>query len=63
MTRRIRLAATFAGVLASLFGFLFVVLSLDAYALLAGTVTLFIVLSVVMVVTRRVNWADAAGAA
>lgn len=63
VTRRVRLAGTFAGVLASLFGFLYVVLSLDAYALLAGTVALFTVLSVVMVVTRRVNWADAAGAA
>ena len=60
VTQRARLAATFAGVLGSLFGFLYVVLSLDAYALLAGTVALFIVLSVVMVVTRRVNWEDAA---
>ena len=63
VTRRLRLAATFAGVLGSLFGFLYVVLSLDAYALLAGTVALFTILSVVMVVTRRVNWADAAGVA
>jgi inner membrane protein len=63
VTRRVRLAAVFAGVLGSLFGFLYVVLSLDAYALLTGTVALFTILSVVMVVTRRVNWADAAGAA
>ena len=63
VTRRVRLAATFAGVLSSLFGFLYVVLSLDAYALLAGTVALFTILSVVMVVTRRVNWSDAAGVA
>ena len=63
VTRRLRLAATFAGVLGSLFGFLYVVLSLDAYALLAGTVALFTILSVVMVVTRRVNWSDAAGVA
>ena len=62
VTRRTRLAVTFAGVLGSLFGFLYVVLSLDAYALLAGTVALFAVLSIVMVVTRRVNWEDAAGA-
>jgi inner membrane protein len=63
VTRRSRLAATFAGVLGSLFAFLYVVLSLDAYALLAGTIALFTALSVVMVVTRRVNWDDAAGVA
>ena len=38
------------------------VLSLDAYALLAGTVALFVILSVVMRVTRRVNWSASAGA-
>jgi inner membrane protein len=53
------LAAVFAGVLGTLFGFLYVVLSLDAYALLVGTIGLFAVLSVVMVATRRVNWAAA----
>ncbi len=52
-----RLAGVFAAVLTALFAFLYVVLSLDAYALLAGTVALFVILSVVMRVTRRVNWA------
>lgn len=54
---RRRLAGVFAAVLTGLFGFLYVVLNLEAYALLAGTVALFVVLSVVMRVTRRVNWA------
>jgi inner membrane protein len=57
VTRRGKLAALFAGVLSGLFGFLYVVLSLEAYALLAGAVALFAALSVVMVVTRRVDWA------
>lgn len=56
VTRRPRLAAVFAGVLALLFGFLYVVLSLEAYSLLVGTVALFAGLSVVMAVTRRVDW-------
>jgi inner membrane protein len=51
-----RHALTFAGVLATLFGFLFVVLSLESFALLAGAVLLFATLSVVMAVTRRVEW-------
>jgi inner membrane protein len=56
VTGRRVLAATFAGVLAALFGFLYVVLSLEAYSLLVGTLALFTVLSVVMALTRRVRW-------
>lgn len=51
-----RLALIFAGVLAALFGFLYVVLSLESFALLTGAVALFAALSVVMMVTRRVRW-------
>ncbi len=56
VTGRRVLAGAFAGVLAALFGFLYVVLSLEAYALLVGTLALFTVLSVVMALTRRVRW-------
>ena len=56
VTRRTRLAVIFAAVQAALFTFLYVVLGLETYALLAGSVTLFAVLSVVMVVTRRIDF-------
>lgn len=56
VTRRARLAGVFAAVLGALFGFLYIVLSLEAYALLTGAVALFAGLSVVMHVTRRVDW-------
>ena len=56
VTGRRGLAVIFAGVLAALFGFLYVVLSLEAFALLVGTLALFTVLSVVMAVTRRIEW-------
>ena len=59
VVRRAGLAGIFAGVLGALFAFIYVVLSLDSYALLAGTVALFAILSVLMAVTRRVNWAAA----
>ena len=59
VTRRARLAGVFAGVLGGLFGFLYVVLSLEAYALLTGSVALFAALSVVMAVTRRIDWSAA----
>lgn len=60
VTRRRPLTAWFGAVLAGLFGFLYVVLSLESYALLAGTAALFAVLSVVMAATRRVAWSGAA---
>ena len=56
VTRRPRLAAIFAAVQTALFTFLYVVLGLETYALLAGSVTLFAVLSVVMAVTRRIDF-------
>lgn len=51
-----RLAATFAGMLCLLFGFLYVVLSLETFSLLVGTFALFAALSVIMVVTRHLDW-------
>ena len=56
IARRPLLAMIFAAVLAGLFGFLYVVLSLESYALLAGSVALFVALSLVMVLTQRVDW-------
>jgi inner membrane protein len=61
VTGRRALAAIFAGVLAALFGFLYVVLSLESLALLVGTLALFTVLSVVMAATRKVEWGRQAG--
>lgn len=57
VTRSGRLAGVFTGLLAGLFGFLYVVLNLEAYSLLTGAVALFAVLSLVMVLTRRMEWA------
>jgi inner membrane protein len=44
-----------AGV-AALYGYLYVVLSNEDFALLVGSIGLFVLLAVVMYVTRRVNW-------
>ena len=54
-----RSAALFAALLTFLFGFLHVVLSQESYALLMGAVALFVVLSVVMVLTQRIDWSAA----
>ncbi len=55
VTGRRLLAAIFAGVLAALFGFLYVVLRSESVALLAGALGLFAALSAVMVATRRIG--------
>jgi len=41
---------------ATLYGFLYLLLRLEDYALLAGSVGLFLILAFVMFVTRRMNW-------
>lgn len=56
VTRRMVPAAIFATALGGLFGFLYVLLSLETYSLLVGSVALFLVLSAVMAVTQRVDW-------
>jgi inner membrane protein len=42
--------------IAAVYGFLYLLLRLEDYALLAGSVGLFIMLALVMLLTRRVNW-------
>jgi inner membrane protein len=50
------MAAVVAVLLAFLYGFLYITLQLEDYALLMGGIGLFIVLSAVMFVTRKVDW-------
>src|SRR5882672_10720538 len=44
--------------LSGLYGFLYLLLRLEDYALLAGSIGLFAMLAGVMYLTRRVNWYD-----
>jgi inner membrane protein len=56
VARRLAHAAIFAAMLATLFGFLYVLLSLETYSMIVGSVGLFAVLSVMMALTRNVDW-------
>jgi inner membrane protein len=56
VARRALYTALFAAMLASLFGFLYVLLSLETYSLLVGSLGLFVVLSLVMTLTQRSKW-------
>ncbi|MBK1838380.1 cell envelope integrity protein CreD [Azospirillum sp. YIM B02556] len=60
VTRRWGATLIFAATLAAVFGFLYVLLSLESYSLLVGSVALFLILSAVMAVTQRVDWREQA---
>ncbi len=49
-------ASLFGSVLASLYGFIFILIQLEDTALLVGSIGLFIVLALVMYASRKINW-------
>jgi len=51
-----RRALIIAGLLAAIYGFLFIALQLQDYSLLFGTAGLFVVLAIVIYVTRNLDW-------
>jgi len=55
-----RLAGIVAVILAALYGYMFVLLNLEDYALLMGAVGLFAVLAAIMYLTRKIDWYAAA---
>lgn len=50
------LAIAVCGVLAILYGYLYILLQLEDFALLLGSVGLFVILAIVMYLTRKMNW-------
>jgi len=52
-------AAIVGSVVVALFTYLYVVLCNEDYALLIGSIGLFVVLGLIMFLTRRVNWSEA----
>lgn len=51
-----RQAGSVVGSLAGLYGFLYLLLRSEDYALLAGSIALFVILAFVMFITRRMDW-------
>jgi inner membrane protein len=51
-----RFAVTISFLLSLLYAFLFVILKEEDYALLFGTMGLFVVLALVMYLTRKIDW-------
>jgi inner membrane protein len=50
------IAATIGALMTCLYGFLYVTMQLEDYALLIGSIGMFVVLGVVMYLTRKINW-------
>ncbi len=51
-----RFALTIFGVLTILYCYLFIILQLEDYALIMGSIGLLIILTIVMYITRKINW-------
>jgi inner membrane protein len=55
------LAFLVGGILAVLYGILFTIIQLQAYALLVGSIFIFCVLAIVMFISRKINWYNIRG--
>lgn len=60
VTHRRSVVLIIGSTLTLLYGFLFVLLQLEDYALLVGSLGLFFVLAIVMYLTRKIDWFDPA---
>jgi inner membrane protein len=54
-----RLATIVGGVMLILYSFIFIIIQLEDTALLIGSIGLFLILAIVMYVSRKINWASA----
>ncbi|MDO4703761.1 MAG: cell envelope integrity protein CreD [Tannerella sp.] len=55
-----RTALTIGALLACLYVYIFVLIQMETYALLAGSIGLFVILAVIMYVSQRINWSGRA---
>jgi inner membrane protein len=56
-----QISTMITGMLMMFYGFMYVILQLQDYSLLIGTIALFIILAAVMYFTRKINWFDVLG--
>jgi inner membrane protein len=55
-----RAGASSSGYFAALYGFMYLLVTSDDYSLLAGALGLFVILAVAMLLTRKIDWYQAA---
>lgn len=49
-------AVYFAGILSAFYGFIYIIIQLEDFALLAGSVALFVIVGLLMYFSRKINW-------
>src|SRR5664279_2182690 len=54
--KKLKLVLVMAGFLTALYGFLYILLQMEDYALILGSVGLFVVLAIIMYLSRNINW-------
>lgn len=54
--RQGRIALLFTAALAALYGYIFVLIQLEDYALLFGSIGLFLILAIIMFYSRKIDW-------
>lgn len=54
--RNIKLSGMLASILIILYGFIYIIIQLEDFALLTGSIGLFIALGFVMILTRKIDW-------
>jgi inner membrane protein len=55
-----KMAYMLAASLTAIYGFLFIIIQIETYALLVGSIGLFIILALTMYFTRKISWYRAA---
>ena len=50
------LAFMLSGILAVLYGFIFVIIQMQDYSLLIGSIGIFLILGIVMYASRKIDW-------
>ncbi len=54
--KKLKIALLFTAILTALYGFIYVLISLEDTSLLIGSIGLFIVLALIMYASRKINW-------
>ena len=49
-------AAMFAAILTTFYGFIYIMIQLEDYALLVGSIALFVIVAIIMYFSRKINW-------
>ncbi|WP_214073387.1 cell envelope integrity protein CreD [Mucilaginibacter sp. dw_454] len=52
-------AFSFAGILSVFYGFIYIIIQLEDFALMAGSIALFIIVAALMYFSRKINWDNA----